>query len=207
MLRNLNCPVAKICAVHTGGREAKRASSDVAKGLEAQLLLAKGCRIMLTANLWTEAGLVNGSMGTVKDILFENQGPPALPAAVFIKFDKYNGPTITSVEGYEVVPIVPIKRSWEDKNGTTCSRLQVPVCLAWAITVHKSQGLTLNKAKIDIGNKEFAVGLTFVAISRVRSLNDICFKQFSFDRLQRIKNSKRLQERKVEEERLRSLIP
>jgi ATP-dependent DNA helicase PIF1 len=207
MLRKLNRPVAKICAVHTGGREAKHASSDVAKGLEAQLLLAKGCRIMLTANLWTEAGLVNGSMGTVKDILFENQGPPALPAAVFIKFDKYNGPTITSAEGYEVVPIVPIKRSWEDKNGTTCSRLQVPVSLAWAITVHKSQGLTLNKARIDIGNKEFAAGLTFVAISRVRSLNDICLKQFAFDRLERIKHCKRLQERKVEEVRLRSLIP
>ena len=51
MLRRLNRPVAKINAVHTGGREAKRANSDVAMGLEAQLLLAKGCRVMLTANL------------------------------------------------------------------------------------------------------------------------------------------------------------
>ena len=43
MLRKLNCPIAKICAVHTGGGEAKGASSDVARGLEAELLLAKGC--------------------------------------------------------------------------------------------------------------------------------------------------------------------
>jgi ATP-dependent DNA helicase PIF1 len=207
MLGKLNRPVAKIKAVHTGSSEAKRANSDVAKGLEAELLVTKGCRVMLTSNLWTKAGLVNGCMGIVQDTLFEGQGPPALPTAVLIKFEKYNGPTIKTTEGVEVVPIAPIKRSWEDKNGTNCSRLQVPIRLAWAITVHKSQGLTLEKAKIDIGDKEFAAGLTFVAISRVRSLSDICLKQFSFDRLQRIKNCRRLQERKEEEERLRTMIP
>ena len=50
-LRSLNRPVAKIQAVHTGSCEAKRAESDTAKGLESELLLAKGARIMLTANL------------------------------------------------------------------------------------------------------------------------------------------------------------
>ena len=89
----------------------------------------------------------------------------------------------------------------------TYSRLQIPLYLAWAVTVHKSQGLTLKKAKIDIGSKEFAVGLTFVMISRAHSLNDIYLKPFSLDRLQHIKNCKRLQERKEEEERLRSIIP
>jgi ATP-dependent DNA helicase PIF1 len=192
--------------VHTGGSESKKANSDVAKGLEAELLLAKGSRVMLTANIWTEGGLVNGAMGTIQDILFEDQGPPSLPIAVFIKFDIYEESSITTLEGDKVVPIVPIKRSWEGKNGT-CSRLQVPICLAWAITVHKSQGLTITKANIDLGNKEFAAGLSFVAVSRVRSLNDICFKRFTFDRLERIKQSKRLQERKVEEARLLTMIP
>jgi len=205
-LRSLNRPVANILAEHTGRKDAKNADSDVAKGLEAQLLLAKGSRVMLTANLWTKAGLVNGSMGTVQDILFERQGPSSLPTAVFIKFDHYEGPTITSLDGVNVVPIIPIKRTWE-KNGTLCSRTQVPLCLAWAITVHKSQGLTLDKAKIDIGDREFAAGLTFVAVSRVRSINGICFKHFNFERLERIKNCLRLQERKNEEERLCSMIP
>jgi len=206
MLRKLKCLVAKICAVHTGGKEAEKADSDVGMGLEAVLLLAKGCRIMLMANLWTEVGLVNGSMGIVKDILFENEGPPALSTVIFIKFDEYNGPTIKDVKGDEVVPIAPIRRSWENKNGKMCSRLQIPICLAWAITVHKSQGLTLEKARIDIGNKEFAAGLAFVTVSRVCLLKNICFRQFDFNRLQRIKDCKRLEERKVEEERLHSMI-
>ena len=58
-----------------------------------------------------QAGLVNGSMETIQDILFEEQGPPSLPVAVFISFEKYKGPTILNSEGIKVVPIVPIKRT------------------------------------------------------------------------------------------------
>ncbi len=50
-LRSLNVSVVKICATHTGGNEANRADSDVAHGLEVQLLLTRGAHIMLTANL------------------------------------------------------------------------------------------------------------------------------------------------------------
>ncbi len=179
----------------------------MAKGLEAQLLLAKGARIMLIANVWSESGLVNSSTGVIQDIIFGEKGPPSLPVAVFVTFEKYEGPTIANLEGVKVIPVVPIKRSWKGKNGTQCSRSQVPLRLAWTVTAHKSQGLTLEKAKIDLGSKEFAAGLSFVAVSWVRSLNDISFKQFTFERLLRIKNLRRLQERKLEEERLVSLIP
>jgi ATP-dependent DNA helicase PIF1 len=207
-LRSLDVPVAKIQAIHTGGIEAKNANSDTAHGLEACILLARGARVMLTANLQTEIGLVNGSMGTVRDIIFsEDQGPPCLPIAVLISFDNYKGPTISSLEGEKVVPITPIQRTWTGNSGVTCSRLQIPIRLAWAITIHKSQGLTLQKAIIDLGEKEFTAGLSFVAVSRVRTLEDILFKPFNFERFQRIKDCRRLQDRLDEEERLVSMIP
>ena len=146
-------------------------------------------------------------MGTVQEILFEeNQSPPSLPIAVLIEFGDYSGPAITNVGGKRLVPISPIRHSWEGKRGT-CSRLQVPFCLAWAITVHKSQGLTLQKAVVDLGKTEYAAGLLFVAISRVCSLRNTLFTPFSFERLQRVKTSKRLQERLDEERRLISMIP
>ena len=66
-------------------------------------------------------------------------------------------------------------------GGATCSRLQLPLKAA---TIHKSQGLTLGKAVVDIGSKEFCVGLTFVACSCVRCLDDLMFSPgFDFDRI------------------------
>ncbi|KAF6756251.1 hypothetical protein DFP72DRAFT_847008 [Ephemerocybe angulata] len=58
-------------------------------------------------------------------------------------------------------------------NGKPCARTQIPLRLAWAVTIHKSQGLTLKKIKLGLGKKEFSTGLTFVGLSRVASFKDI----------------------------------
>ena len=116
-LQSLNIPVAKIQAVHTGGNEAKKADSEKANSLEVNILLARGARVMLTVNLQTETGLVNGSLGIVQDLIFrEDQGSPSLLIAVLVSFDNYKGPTITSSEGKKVVPIAPIRRTWNSKS-------------------------------------------------------------------------------------------
>ena len=113
---------------------------------------------MLRSNLWIEAGLVNGLVGIVQEIIFEeNHSPPSLPIAVMVEFDNYSGPAILAADGKRLVPIVPVRHTWEGKKGP-CSRLQIPICLAWTITVHKSQGLILEKAVIDLGKKEYASG-------------------------------------------------
>ena len=139
--------------------------------------------VIITIIFISLVGLVNDTIGTVRDILFENgQDPPLLPIAVFVEFDDYTGPAIMSAEGKKVVPIPPIRRTWETNTGL-CSRLQIPVSLSWAVTVLKSQGLTLSKAVIDIGKKEYVSGLSFVVVSRVHALENILLKPFSFERL------------------------
>ena len=194
-------PVAIIKAVHTGGACASKAPADDAGGLEAVTCLADTARVMLTSNLWVEFGLVNGAMGTVESICYQTGGPPSLPTAVMVRFDKYSGPTFTN----EVVPITPIRRCWSS-SGMQCSRLQLPLKLAWAVTIHKSQGLTLDKAVIDVGKKEFSSGLTFVACSRVRHLEDLLFSPpFNFQRLSTMSSSRHLLTRKAEDQRLKTL--
>lgn len=204
-LRQLNAPVAKIRAVHTG-TGAKKAGADVANGLERILYLSVGARVMLTSNLWTTLGLVNGAMGTVAEIAYElGKTPPDLPTVVMLEMDGYTGPTIPGPNGRPVLPIRPIRCTWEGHSGS-CSRMQFPLCLAWAITVHKSQGLTLSKAVVELGSKEFAAGLAFVAVSRVRALSDLLFNSaFPLERLQSTSRRDRLQQRLAEEQRLLSL--
>ena len=101
-------PVALIKAKYNNPKASKLTADDMGY-LEPQLLLCEGARAMLTRNLWTEAELCNGGMGTVKHIIYnDNDKPPALSLAVVIKFDdNYIGPSISStIPNY--VPIVPV---------------------------------------------------------------------------------------------------
>ena len=99
--------------------------------------------------------------------------PPDLPVAVMVQFDCYSGPTLSDGS----VPIYPLHRTWFASNNQY-SRLQVPLKLAWAVTIHKSQGMTVDKAVINVGRKEFSSGL------RVRHMCDLLFvPPFPFQRV------------------------
>jgi hypothetical protein len=134
---------------------------------------------------------VNGAQGTVKRIWYYPRANPHegdLPAVVFVKIDSYSGPDNLGWNGIDPrwIPIVPVTARWEDKTGKAMSRTQLPLALAWAITIHKSQGLTLVEASIELGPKDFQAGLAFVAISRVKSLKGIAFRSsFPIGRLTR----------------------
>lgn len=132
--------------------------------------LAQTARVMLIPNLWIEIGLVNGALGTVVSICYQEGSPPALPLAVMVKFDNYTGQVLPD----NTVPITPIRRTWSS-SCEQCSRLQIPLKLVWAMTIHKAQGLTLDKVAIDVGKKEFCCGLTYMACSHVRQLRDLLF--------------------------------
>ena len=92
-LREVSHPIATIMAVYTGVGVAKASSDDVG-GLEAIICIAKYARVMLISNLWVDMGLVNGAIGTVKAICYQTGGPPDLPLAVMVAFEKYCGPTL-----------------------------------------------------------------------------------------------------------------
>ena len=97
------------------------------------------------------------------------------------------------------IPITPLRRCWSSSGGGECSRLQLPLKLAWAVTIHKSQGLTMDKVVIDVSKREFSTGLTFVACSRVRQLQDLLFTPpFTYQRLASLSNSCRLKGRQEE---------
>ena len=117
-----------------------------------ELTLRKGAQVMLLTNMDVEHGLVNGSRGVIERFC---DGPEPLP---MVKFR--NG---------EVIIISPATWASEDVEGL--ERQQIPLRLAYAITIHKAQGATLDCALVDIGDNTFEYGQAYVALSRVRSLD------------------------------------
>lgn len=202
-LSALNHPIARVNARHSSDL-AKKASADEMSGLEPCIFLAKGAHVMLTMNLWTEVGLCNGATGTIIDFIYaNNHQPPDLPEAVIVKFDNYKGPSISESIS-SCVPICPITITSQSLDALH-ERQQLPLKLAWAITIHKSQGLTLSKAWIDIGKTERIAGISYVGISRVRALSSCILEPMTFERLASIQKSVNLKFRLEEEKRLDKL--
>ncbi|XP_020896155.1 uncharacterized protein LOC110235051 [Exaiptasia diaphana] len=199
-LNKLQQPCANINARHSS-TTAKNLPSDELSGLEPVLYLAKGAKVMLTMNLWASVGLCNGATGTVIDIIYElGHMPPDLPIAVIVKFDDYRGPAFIE-ELQSCVPICPITASAQLFEGVH-ERQQLPLRLAYALTIHKSQGLTLAKAWVDIGKSEKTPGVSYVAISRVKTLSSLVLEPMTFERLTSVKSSATLHYRLEEESRL-----
>jgi ATP-dependent exoDNAse (exonuclease V) alpha subunit len=137
------------------------AASD-AGNLHNKLPLCMGARVMLTENIWTPAGLVNGTLGTVRDIAWAagaNWREEA-PNVIAVEFDSYEGPAMCpegfsidgAPEGINYDNVVPIFQSVCDfsKGRISCTHTQFLLTIAYAITVHKSQGMTVVRAVLDI---------------------------------------------------------
>ena len=179
--KDRNLPVAAIASY-----DWSTVSSDVTEfehakfsGLEHIVELCVGARVLLTFNLWTEAGLVNGSNGIVREIIYrDGYGPHSkkengLPLAVVVEFDAYSGPPIfEGNDRQKWVPLKPVEICCEED--AKVKRSQLPLTLAYAITVWKAQGMTLDRVYLELADCVSRPGVAFVALTRVRSINHLC---------------------------------
>ena len=138
---------------------------------DKELILKKGAQVMCIANIDMESTepIVNGSQGVVVDFVGN------LPLVQF-----NNGAKRTV--GYH---------TWNSENVPSVGIKQIPLIYAWAITIHKSQGVSLDMAQIDAGSNIFECGQTYVALSRIKSLNGLYLTAFN---PQKIKVNKKVQE-------------
>ncbi|CAG8983615.1 hypothetical protein HYALB_00004637 [Hymenoscyphus albidus] len=121
-LAAINQPVKKLTAEHKG-RGAPAATEEEADNLSAEIYACIGARIMLTTNLWTEIGLVNGSMGVIEDVSWDyGRQTDQLPSVILIRFDSYTGPSFPGCP-IGTVPVFPQTRQFDCK-GIVCSRTQ-----------------------------------------------------------------------------------
>ena len=134
------------------------------------LHLKEGAVVMCTVNLDMDQGICNGSQGIITGMVETTQG--IVPEVRFTNgIVKRIGPHYRQSEEYPTIAVG-----------------QIPLCLAWALTIHKIQGATLSMADIDVGGQIFEYGQTYVALSRVQSLDGLYLSAFQPQRIRANEN-------------------
>jgi ATP-dependent DNA helicase PIF1 len=133
-------------------------------GLQDKLSLCKGAQVMLTYNLNIESGLVNGSRGVIKDF----DASTNLPIVRF----KEGLETVIDFHTYEI----------KEDDKIVLIFTQIPLKVAYALTIHKAQGATLDLCVISLG-EIFEHGQAYVALSRVKDLSSLYLTSIDFDRI------------------------
>jgi len=134
-----------------------------------ELVLAVGAQVMLLFNLNHEAGLVNGSRGVVVD--FKKAEPSEDDKAKpFIKRDETLMPVVEFMSRDRRIIDY---NTWEVQDFPGVLRRQIPLKLAYAVTIHKAQGATLDCALIDVGDRTFEYGQAYVALSRCKNIESL----------------------------------
>jgi len=130
------------------------------------LRFKKGAAVMCTVNLDMDNGICNGAQGKIIDILENQQNEQNKEPIIIVKFS--NGITKRIEPKY-----------WQSDEYPKLAIGNYPLMLAWALTIHKIQGATLSLAEIDVGNTVFEYGQSYVALSRIQSLEGLYLSAFN----------------------------
>ena len=171
--------ICNVPATHRPAK-AKSSSAEAAMGLQASLWLGLDFPMMVVSNLWTKAGVTNGLRGDLYDLICVKDPWEEVPAVALLKVLRSDVrglpeflPRITSAwPNHTLVPVPVLERQWM-VGSVEYSRRQLPLRGAFAITVHKSQGMTILKVILDPGANERQAGILFTGLSRVPSLQQI----------------------------------
>ena len=150
-------------------------------GLHSVQKLVIGARVMLTTNVDVSDGQVNGARGEVVHVVTNNDNKVT---TVLVKFDNdHVGLKAIQSSPYRAtythaVPIAKYEVVFPTK-GSEITRFQFPLTLAWATTIHKVQGLTLDKIVVDMKGGRFSPGQAYVAFSRVKTLQGLHILNFN----------------------------
>jgi ATP-dependent DNA helicase PIF1 len=125
------------------------------------LQLKKGSTVMCLVNFSMEEGICNGSIGTIKGFNINGHFP--------VPIVQFSNGIVKEIK----------QKYWQSQDYPAIGVAQIPLCLAWAITIHKSQGSTLPMAQIDIGGSIFECGQSYVGLSRVQSLEGVYLSGFN----------------------------
>ena len=149
------------------GSETWRQFFDKNSQAPSRLELKVGAQVILLKNLDPGNGLVNGSVGVVQK-LYETSVEVKFATGVFpVEVHEWE------IKQNELDPVTNMM-----KKVSVAKRKQLPLRLAWALTIHKGQGSTLDRAEIDV-SEAFAAGQVYVALSRVRNLGSLRIKAFN----------------------------
>ncbi|XP_065576394.1 ATP-dependent DNA helicase PIF1-like, partial [Artemia franciscana] len=183
MLTTLAGPVVNLEAKDTQVQRGKtfflsKPLSSVKSALLPLVQVKIGARVMLTSNLDVTDGLVNGALGTVTQIQVDEIRNTS--ETIFIHFDEPDTGRKARKDSRlhhisKDTPIVVKKEVIKQKPLT--ERLQFPITLCWAVTIHKVQGQTFERAVVSLHNM-FRPGMAYVALSRVKTLNGLFLKDF-----------------------------
>lgn len=147
---------------------------------EKSIKLKVGAQVMCVVNIQSDNGLLevcNGSQGKITRFC-EITGCP------IVKFNNGKEMTMTM-------------NTWKSERIPGVGIKQVPLILAWAITIHKSQGATMDAAEIDIGSDIFECGQTYVALSRIKSILGLYLTSYDVSKIKINKKVKEFYEKLV----------